>query len=188
MTDGPVPAGEDLVPDGTGAGAHTQDPPGIVADFSERDGEVLALREQGRSFASIARALGLEGASPANAAFNRALRRLPPSDQETLRSHEMARLDGVGRTAAPEAGPGRSGNGSARPQPRTAPQEAERVGRRPAGQQQRRCASHYAFGTAHVRSFVARPNLGCVPCSTTGYRLHHGGEAEAHLLFGPCSH
>jgi hypothetical protein len=96
VTDGPVPAGEDLVPDGTGAGARTQDPPGIVADFSERDGEVLALREQGRSFASIARALGLEGASPANAAFNRALRRLPPSDQETLRSHEMARLDALG--------------------------------------------------------------------------------------------
>jgi hypothetical protein len=96
VTDGPVPAGEDLVPVGAGTGACTQEPPGMVADFSERDDEVLALREQGRSFASIARSLGLEGASPANAAFNRALRRLPPSDQETLRGHEMARLDALG--------------------------------------------------------------------------------------------
>jgi hypothetical protein len=60
------------------------------------DGEVLALREQGRSYATIARALGLEGASQANIAFMKALRRLPSAQQESLRSHEMARLDALG--------------------------------------------------------------------------------------------
>jgi hypothetical protein len=68
----------------------------IVADSTERDNEVLALREQGRSFARIARALGFEGATTANAAFNRALRRLPASEQESLREREMARLDALG--------------------------------------------------------------------------------------------
>jgi hypothetical protein len=70
--------------------------PVAVADSTERDDEVLALREGGRSFASIARALGFEGATSANAAFNRALRRLPSSEQESLRVHEMARLDALG--------------------------------------------------------------------------------------------
>lgn len=62
----------------------------------ERDSEVLALREQGRSFARIARDLGFEGATQANAAFMRALRRLPTAEQESLRSHEMARLNALG--------------------------------------------------------------------------------------------
>ncbi len=62
----------------------------------ERDSEVMALREQGRSFASIARDLGFEGATQANAAFMRALRRLPTAEQESLRSHEMARLNALG--------------------------------------------------------------------------------------------
>ena len=96
MTDGPVPAGEALAPVGAGAESGTDQPPVMVADSTERDDEVLVLRERGRSFASIARALGFEGASPANAAFNRALRRLPPSEQESLRGHEMARLDALG--------------------------------------------------------------------------------------------
>jgi len=96
VTDGPVPAGEARAPDGAGAESGTDQPPVMVADSTERDDEVLVLRERGRSFASIARALGFEGASPANAAFNRALRRLPPSEQESLRGHEMARLDALG--------------------------------------------------------------------------------------------
>lgn len=62
----------------------------------QRDDSALTLREQGRSFVSIARTLGLGGAAQANAAFNRALRRLPADEQETLRSHEMARLDALG--------------------------------------------------------------------------------------------
>lgn len=96
MTDLPGPAGEFPAPESSGAEIGTEQPPGIVADSTERDDEVLVLRERGRSFASIARALGFEGASPANAAFNRALRRLSPSDQESLRSREMARLDALG--------------------------------------------------------------------------------------------
>jgi len=70
--------------------------PVTAASDAERDGEVLALREQGRSYATIARALGLEGAIQANAAFVKALRRLPSAEQESLRGHEMARLDALG--------------------------------------------------------------------------------------------
>jgi len=64
-----------------------------LADSAERDEKVLLLREEGRTFAGIARELGLEGTVGANAAFNRALRRRPPTEQESLRSHELARLD-----------------------------------------------------------------------------------------------
>jgi len=67
-----------------------------TAGGAQRDSEVLALREQGRSFASIARALGFEGAIQANAAFMKALRRLPTAEQESLRSHELARLNALG--------------------------------------------------------------------------------------------
>ncbi len=63
---------------------------------SSCDDRALALRERGRSFSSIARHLGLEGATQANAAFNRALRRRPAGEQEALRSHETARLDALG--------------------------------------------------------------------------------------------
>lgn len=96
MTNHPVPAAAGSADENAGAGSGGAETAAIVAESAERDDEVLALREQGRSFASIARALGFDGASPANAAFNRALRRLPPSDQESSRSREMARLDVLG--------------------------------------------------------------------------------------------
>jgi hypothetical protein len=96
VTDRPAPAGEGPAAESAVAGNGAQEPLGTVADSTERDDEVLALRERGRSFAGIARDLGFEGASPANAAFNRALRRLTPSDQESARSREMARLDALG--------------------------------------------------------------------------------------------
>ena len=96
MTDAPVGAVEVSAPKGAAARAQPSRHPVAVADSTERDAEVLVLRESGRSFASIARSLGFDGASPANAAFNRALRRLPPSEQESLRGHEMARLDALG--------------------------------------------------------------------------------------------
>jgi hypothetical protein len=96
VSDRPAPAGEGPAPESTGGGNGPEQPLGTVADSNERDDEVLALRERGRSFASIARDLGFEGASPANAAFNRALRRLTPSDQESSRKREMARLDALG--------------------------------------------------------------------------------------------
>ena len=85
------PAGEST----TAEGLETTSPVTAGSD-AERDGEVLALREQGRSYVTIARALGLEGAIQANAAFMKALRRLPSAEQESLRSHEMARLDALG--------------------------------------------------------------------------------------------
>jgi len=64
-----------------------------MADDADRDERALLLRDQGRSFAAIARALDLADALQANAAFNRALRRHTPGDQATMRSREMARLD-----------------------------------------------------------------------------------------------
>jgi hypothetical protein len=67
-----------------------------MPDDVGRDEQALVLRDQGRSFVSIARELELEGALGANAAFNRALRRRPPAEQETLRSREAARLDALG--------------------------------------------------------------------------------------------
>ena len=69
---------------------------GAVVYDVQFDSKVLALREQGRSFARIARELGLDGSLPANVAFNRALRRLPAADQEVARRREMARLDALG--------------------------------------------------------------------------------------------
>jgi hypothetical protein len=61
----------------------------------DRDEQTLALRDAGRSFAGIAQLLGLEDAHAANAAFNRALRCRPKTQQEWLRSREMTRLDAV---------------------------------------------------------------------------------------------
>jgi hypothetical protein len=69
---------------------------GETATGAGADDKVLVLREQGRSFAGIARALGLDGSTQANAAFNRALRRLPTEEQESVRGREMARLDALG--------------------------------------------------------------------------------------------
>ncbi|HVC70051.1 MAG TPA: hypothetical protein VNC61_07265 [Acidimicrobiales bacterium] len=60
---------------------------------AERDHQVLTLRDQGRTFATIATILGLDGPGAAAASFNRALRRRPKAEQERLRSREMARLD-----------------------------------------------------------------------------------------------
>jgi hypothetical protein len=72
--------------------------PGTAEDAgrdTKRDDEVLVLRDQGKSFAGIARELGFEGALWANSAFNRALRRRPRLEQERLRSREVAMLDAL---------------------------------------------------------------------------------------------
>jgi hypothetical protein len=68
---------------------------GVPGDL-HRDDQVLLLRDEGRSFAGIARELDFAGALDANAAFNRALRRRPANEQAALRSREMARLDALG--------------------------------------------------------------------------------------------
>jgi hypothetical protein len=57
------------------------------------DDQVLELRGHGRTFAAIARTVGLERADDAVLAFNRALRRRPPDEQDGLRRAEVARLD-----------------------------------------------------------------------------------------------
>jgi len=91
-----VTAGQGNPAEGPAGESTTATSPVTAGSDAERDGEVLALREQGRSYVTIARALGLEGAIQANAAFMKALRRLPSAEQESLRSHEMARLDALG--------------------------------------------------------------------------------------------
>jgi len=88
LKDGPDNAGKGLT--------ESVEAPAPASTGTESDEEVLALREQGRSFANIARSLGLDGALQANAAFNRALRRRPAAEQDNVRSHEMARLDALG--------------------------------------------------------------------------------------------
>jgi hypothetical protein len=60
---------------------------------SSTDDRVLALRRNGRSFAAIAKHLGLAKASDANDAFNRALRTRPTAQQAILREEENLRLD-----------------------------------------------------------------------------------------------
>ena len=59
----------------------------------EVDDKVLALRSGGGSFKSIAATLGLEKSGTAIKAFNRALRRRPAAEQETLLADELHRLD-----------------------------------------------------------------------------------------------
>ena len=62
---------------------------------SPADGKVLELRGKGRSFAAIAKLLGLENANAANVAFNRALRARPAAEQKLLRKQEQLRLDAL---------------------------------------------------------------------------------------------
>ncbi len=59
------------------------------------DDQTLELRQQGKSFAAIAKMLGYERPRDAWLAFNRALRRHTPSEQANLRREEMARLQAL---------------------------------------------------------------------------------------------
>jgi hypothetical protein len=67
-----------------------------MADDLTGDERVLILRDKGRSFVSIAKELQLSSAKEAIAAFNRAFERRDPSEQEALRTREVARLDVLG--------------------------------------------------------------------------------------------
>ena len=67
-----------------------------MADDLVGDDRVLVLRDEGRSFASIAKELQLSSAGAAISAFNRAFERREPSDREALRTREVARLDALG--------------------------------------------------------------------------------------------
>lgn len=53
----------------------------------------MALREQGRSFAAIARTLGLKRAADARQAFLRELRSRPDEERPGLVERELERLD-----------------------------------------------------------------------------------------------
>jgi hypothetical protein len=64
-----------------------------VTTESSSDDTALELRRSGRSFAAIAKKLGLTRASDANDAFNRALRTRPTDEQVVLREEESLRLD-----------------------------------------------------------------------------------------------
>jgi hypothetical protein len=57
------------------------------------DEEVVALRETGRSYASVAQALGIKRASDAHAAFIRVLRARPDEERAALAEREGQRLD-----------------------------------------------------------------------------------------------
>ena len=70
-----------------------------TADTPERDAKALALRTEGRSFASVARALGFEKSRDANLAFNRALRTLPAKARNKVRKEEGQRLDALAAKA-----------------------------------------------------------------------------------------
>src|SRR3984957_10061508 len=60
---------------------------------TDRDHQVLVLRDQGRPFADIAKLVGLDSPGAAHESFTRALKLRPKSEQERLRSREMERLD-----------------------------------------------------------------------------------------------
>ena len=64
-----------------------------LAESAGVDQQALTLRSQGKSFAAIAEALGLERGAEANRAFVRALRREPSDRRKTIRSEESRRLD-----------------------------------------------------------------------------------------------
>lgn len=53
----------------------------------------MELREQGRSFAAIARTLGLKRAADARQAFLRELRARPDEERPSLVERELGRLD-----------------------------------------------------------------------------------------------
>ena len=64
-----------------------------AAGPASADDEVLRLREQGRSYAAVARLLNLDRAQDAHSAFVRALRRRPDDEQAGLIDRERSRLD-----------------------------------------------------------------------------------------------
>jgi hypothetical protein len=65
----------------------------MTANTTDLDEQALVLRRQSTGFGKIAEALGFSRANDANEAFNRALRRRPPEEQEAIRSEENGRLD-----------------------------------------------------------------------------------------------
>ncbi|MGH8994190.1 MAG: hypothetical protein ACRDZ7_21990 [Acidimicrobiia bacterium] len=68
-------------------------PVAAMVDEASLEDRALELRQQGKSFAAIARTLGYErGGYEALRAFKRALRRRPAAEQATLKEQELVRL------------------------------------------------------------------------------------------------
>ncbi len=72
----------------------------MAIEMIDIDEQALVLRGQAKGFGKIAEALGLERASDANEAFNRALRRHPADEQEAIRAAENRRLDRLAAAAS----------------------------------------------------------------------------------------
>lgn len=74
---------------------------------ASRDAQAVELRSTGKSYAAIARALGLDNSRDAVAAFNRGIRAKPVAELARLRVAEGERLDLLARRmkAREELGP-----------------------------------------------------------------------------------
>lgn len=79
--------------DGRGSGRDDRDAAGRPQLQTISDRDVLAMREQGRSFAGIARTTGMKRAADAREAFLRELRSRPEEERQGLVSRELDRLD-----------------------------------------------------------------------------------------------
>lgn len=77
---------------------------GAVAPAGEMDDRVVALRESGRSYAAIARQLGIARAVDAQAAFVRALRHQPDAARADLVRRESVRLDDLEKRIREDGG------------------------------------------------------------------------------------
>lgn len=68
-------------------------PPRPRQPHRDLDEEVVGLREQGQSYSAVARTLGIRRAVDAQAAFVRAMRKLPEEQRKALYKRESERLD-----------------------------------------------------------------------------------------------
>jgi hypothetical protein len=68
-------------------------PPRPRQPHRDLDEEVVVLREQGQSYSAVARTLGIRRATDAQAAFVRAMRKLPEQERKALYKRESERLD-----------------------------------------------------------------------------------------------
>jgi hypothetical protein len=88
------------------ANAHPADAfaPRVVTDAAaELERRALDLRTAGKTYASIARELGLAKAKDAHEIFSRAVRGRPQKERTRLRAAECERLDALARKAEERA-------------------------------------------------------------------------------------
>jgi hypothetical protein len=68
-------------------------PPRPRQAHRDLEAEVVVLREQGQTYSAVARTLGMRRAVDAQAAFIRAMRKLPDQERSELYRRESERLD-----------------------------------------------------------------------------------------------